>query len=303
VAGERVREELVSILAVFGDRPVRQMDELGLLTKLIPELAEAKGVGQPKEHHWDVFEHSLNTLAAVEYLMRRGNWEYGGGALSAYVPWSGKLSAHFEEEIGFGSTRRTLLKLAGLLHDINKPQTKAIHDNGRIRFLGHPSEGAATTVAIMERFRFSGKEIRVVESEVLHHMRPSQMSNEGLPTDKAIYRYFRDTGDTGIDILFLNLADHLAARGPDLRMEGWQEHTRLVEYIIRKRFEQEKIVNPPKLVDGYDIIKSFGAVPGPEIGEMLEMVREAQASGEVTTREEALSFIYERLKKKNDTKK
>jgi poly(A) polymerase len=303
VAGERVREELLRLLAVSGVEPLRRLDELNLLTTLIPEMAETKGVEQPKEHFWEVFEHSLRTVAAVDYLLRRGSREYAGGAVLAAVPWSGVLAEHFNKEVGFGSNRRSLLKLAALLHDVNKPQTKAFDANGRMRFLGHPLEGAATVVEILERLRFSGKEIKLVETEVLHHMRPGQLSSEGMPTNRAIYRYFRDTGDAGIDILFLSLADHLATRGPGLIMEGWQEHARQVEYILAKRFEQEKIVNPPKLVDGYDIIKFFKAVPGPEVGELLEMVREAQASGEITTREEALSFISERLKKKNVEKK
>ena len=298
IAGERVREELLRLLAVSGAAQIRYLDKLDLLITLIPELAEAKGVEQPKEHFWDVFEHSLRTVAAVDYLLRLGSWEFGGGEVLAAVPWSGVLARHFDREVGFGSTRRSLLKMAALLHDINKPQTKAIHDNGRIRFLGHPLEGAATVVKILERLRFSGKEIKLVEAEVLHHMRPSQMSSDGLPTNRAIYRYFRDTGEAGIDILFLNLADHLATRGPELIIAGWQEHARLVEYVIGKRFEQEKLVSPPKIVSGYDIINILRTTAGPEVGEALEMVREAQAAGEVTTREEALSFI-ERLKKKN----
>ena len=60
--------------------------------------------------------------------------------------------------------------------------------------------------------------------------------------------------------------------------------------------EQEKIVRSPKLIDGYDIIYKFGVPPGPEVGTLLEAVLEAQAAGEVTSREEALSLI-ERLKK------
>ncbi|MEK7354238.1 MAG: HD domain-containing protein, partial [Chloroflexota bacterium] len=244
------------------------------------------------------FEHSLRTVAAVDYLLRRGNREYAGGAVLAAVPWPGALAERFDREVSSGSTRRSLLKLAALLHDVNKPQTKAIDANGRMRFLGHALEGAMTVVKILERLRFSGKEIKLVETEVLHHLRPTQMSQSGLPTNKAIYRYFRDTGEAGIDILFLSLADHLATRGPELKLDGWQEHARLVDYVIGKGFEQEKIVNPPKLIDGYDIIKFFSTPPGPEVGEMLELVREAQASGEVTTREEALSLI-ERLKKKN----
>ena len=58
-----------------------------------------------------------------------------------------------------------------------------------------------------------------------------------------------------------------------------------------QRFQEESLVTPPKLVDGHDLINVFGMTPGPRIGELLEAVREAQAAGELTTREEALSYI------------
>ena len=128
-------------------------------------------------------------------------------------------------------------------------------------------------------------------------MRPTQMSQPGeLPTDRAIYRYFRDTGDTGLDILLLSLADHLAARGPELSLDGWREHANLVEYVIGKNSEKETVIDPPKIVDGYDIMKYFEVNPGPQIGEVLEAVREAQASGDITSRAEALSYIEKLLK-------
>ena len=130
---------------------------------------------------------------------------------------------------------------------------------------------------------------------VRYHLRPGQMSQNELPSPRAIYRYFRDTEEAGIDILFLSLADHLATRGPQLNMAQWQEHAQIVNYILTQRFEQEALVVQPKLVDGHDLINIFGMSPGPKIGEFLEQVREAQASGELATREEALSYIRERL--------
>jgi poly(A) polymerase len=150
-------------------------------------------------------------------------------------------------------------------------------------------------VDILERLRFSGKEVKLVEVMIKNHLRPGQMSQGELPTHRAIYRYFRDTEDGGIDTLFLSLADHLATRGPQLNLAGWQEHSRMVEYVLAQHLEQERLVVPQKLVDGYDIINIFGLSPGPKIGEALEAAREAQASGEVATREEALAYIRERL--------
>jgi len=292
VAGERVREELFRLLAAPQDSQfLAYLDELGLLTVMIPELAQTKGVVQPREHFWNVFDHSMKTVAAVGFLLREGSWEYAADEILEITTWSTALAQHFDQEVSHGSTRGLLLKLAALLHDIAKPQTKAIDTNGRMRFLGHAKEGAAMTANILERLRFCGKEIKLVEIMVQHHLRPMQMSHEGLPTRRAIYRYFRDTGEAGIDILFLSMADHLATRGPHLDLAQWREHAQLVEYVLSQRFQGEDVVTPPKLVDGHDLLNIFGLSPGPEIGELLEAVREAQASGELTTREEALAYI------------
>jgi poly(A) polymerase len=296
VAGERLREELLRLLAVpQSERFLLYLDELGLVEALFPELAEAKGVEQPKEHFWDVFDHSIQAVVAVDFLLHQGSWEYGSDEVLAIAPWSEVLARHFVQPVSSGSTRRSLLKLAALLHDVAKPQTKAIGEDGRTHFLGHAKLGAATAVDILERLRFSGKEVKLVEVMIKNHLRPGQMSQGELPTHRAIYRYFRDTEDGGIDTLFLSLADHLATRGPQLNLAGWQEHSRMVEYVLAQHLEQERLVVPQKLVDGYDIINIFGLSPGPKIGEALEAAREAQASGEVATREEALAYIRERL--------
>jgi poly(A) polymerase len=307
VAAERVREELLRLLAIpGGEKPLSHLDELGLLTTIIPELLTEKGVTQPKEHFWDVFTHSLKTVAAADFLLRKGDWEYATSDVLAAAPWSAKLSEHFNQIVSSGSTRRTLVKLAALLHDIAKPQTKTTEADGRTRFLGHGEQGADMAASILKRLRFSSKEIKLVENMVRYHLRPTQMSQQGLPSPRAIYRYFRDTGDSGVDILLLSLADHLATRGPNLKLASWREHTQVVSYVLAKHFEEERVVRPPKLINGHDLIKIFGLSPGPEVGQLLELAREAQASGELNTREEALSYIRRHLAGKdgkNDQKK
>ncbi len=296
VAGERVREELLRIVALPGaGKFLAYLDELGLLTVMIPELVQTKEVVQPKEHFWNVFDHSMKVIVATDFLLRQGGWEYATDDVLAVTPWTEVLAQHFELEVSQGSTRGSLLKLAALLHDIAKPQTKSIDADGRMRFLGHAKEGAAATVNILERLRFSGKEVKLVEITVCHHLRPVQMSHSGLPSRRAIYRYFRDTGEAGIDTLFLSLADHLATRGPHLDLAQWREHTQMVEYVLSQRFQEESVVTPPKLVDGHDLMNIFGLSPGPEIGKLLEAVRETQASGELATREEALAYIRRQL--------
>ena len=291
VPGERVREELLRLfnLPEAGDFTF-YLDELGILTSLIPELKEGKGVEQPKEHYWDVFEHSVRTVLAASFLLRERAWEYDSGDILTYVPWSEELARHFEEEVTNISNRKSLLKLAALLHDIAKPETKTIEENGRIRFLGHANVGAERAADILKRLRFSSKEIELVRLMVAHHLRPGQLSQEGMPSNRAIYRYFRDVAEASIDTLFLSLADHLASRGPNLLASHWQRHAQVVEYVLAQYFKEKSVSSPPKLISGDDLINIFGLSPGPRIGKILEAVREAQAAGEITTREEALAY-------------
>ena len=292
VAAERAREEFLRLLALPGaGQRLTHLDELGLLTALVPEMEQARGVSQPALHVWDVFTHSIQTVAAVEFLLREGAWDYADENILAAVPWSERLRKHFDMEISSGSTRKTLLKLAALLHDIAKPGTKTTDAAGRTRFLGHPQEGATTAAAVLARLRFSNREIQHLELLIKYHLRPTQMSQEGLPSRRAVYRFFRDTGETGIDLLFLSLADHLAARGATLDSRQWSAHTGLTGYVLAGKSAGATSPQPAGLIDGHDIMNSFGLTPGPRIGELLEAVREARAAGEVNDKREALRYV------------
>ena len=296
VPGERVREELLRLLALpRAAYYLGYLDNLGLLLALIPELAASKGTEQPTVHFWDVFEHSIQTVAAVEFLLRESDWEYSNEDMLSSALWSEAIEKHLSEEVSSGSTYRVLLKLGALFHDIAKPMTKSMDDTGRARFLGHTKQGAAMTANILERLRFSNREIAVVESLVYHHLRPVQMASEELPTQRAIYRYFRDTGELGIDILLLALADYLASRGPLVSMDEWRRNCQLANYILTEHEKQQTKILPVKLIDGDDIMREFGLAPGPLIGKLLSTVSEAHASGELSTREEALALVQREL--------
>jgi len=147
----------------------------------------------------------------------------------------------------------------------------------------------------LERLRFSNREIRLVESLVYHHLRPAQMANDELPTQRAIYRYFRDTGEVGIDILFLALADYLASRGPLVSMEEWKRHCQSMNYILAEHDKQQAKILPVKLIDGHDIMDTFDLAPGVLIGKLLALVNEAYTSGELSTKEEALALVQRKL--------
>lgn len=297
VAGERLRDELCYILETNrAYQSLCQLNKLGLLDHLIPELIGAKGVTQPKEHFWDVFDHSLETVACVELLLHERDADKREKII-ALVSWSAKLAQYFNQEASGGHSRKGMLKLAALLHDIAKPSTKTIEPSGKMRFLGHAKDGVKMATPIMERLRFSNREIKMVQLMIEHHLRPGYLLTEEMPSRRAIYKYFRDTAEVGVDTLFLGLADHLAARGPTLDLNQWRKHAETTQYIISKWFEERNTVMPPKLVDGNILMEKFGLSPGPQIRELLEMVREAQAAGEIQSAEEALESVRKQLER------
>ena len=291
VAAERQRDEFLKTLAEpDATASLRLMDELGLLCKLIPELEEARDIEQPREHYWDVLFHCLETPTHVERLTTgRGEAENGVIAIS---PWRPQLEAHFEEEVSDGHTRRTIVKLAGLLHDVAKPATKTIDNTGRMRFFGHDAQGAYMCRTILQRLRISSRGIELVDAMVRHHLRPTQMRQGAeMPTPRAVYRYFRDLGEAAVDTLYLNMADYLAAKGPAVESGDWEGHCRLIAHILEGGLDQEGAPRAaPRLVDGNALMEALGLSPGPQVGRLLEAIAEAQSAGEVTTREDALEL-------------
>jgi poly(A) polymerase len=300
-AAERRRDELMRIMGcATAGRGVRLLNELGLLEHLLPEVAAARDVEQPKEHFWDVLNHSLEAVHSLDLILAdeepqdepwRGLWREVWGQLA----WWSEARAHFREEIVQGTPRLAVLKLCGLLHDVAKPETKSFDETGRMRFFGHAEVGAETAGQVMRRFRFSVREVELVERMVRAHLRPVQMAQQGPPTRRALYRYFRDCGDAGIDTLFLSLADHLATAGPRVNSEGWRQHVALVNYILVTRLQEEAVLVPPRLMRGEELMAELGLSPGPLVGELLELIREAQAAGEIKTREEALAVARKAL--------
>jgi poly(A) polymerase len=295
-AVERQRDELMRILATpHGGQGLRLLDDLGLLETLVPEITDARGVEQPKEHYWDVFDHSLETVRNLDILMGEEQpddkrWRTLWRELWGQLVWWSEARDYFREELLPERPRLAVLKLTGLLHDVSKPETKTFEDTGRMRFFGHARVGAEKCGRILRRFHFSARETTLIQTMVKAHLRPVQMGQQGPPTRRALYRYFRDCGDGAIDTLFLSLADHLGTVGPRVDVSGWRHHVALVNYILAKRFQEEETITPPKLLGGDELMTELDLSPGPLIGHLLETLREAQAAGEISTREEALAL-------------
>ncbi|NHZ72237.1 MAG: HDIG domain-containing protein, partial [Aquificales bacterium] len=299
---ERVRDELVKMLkTAVPDQAIRQMAELGLLTQLLPEIADLADVEQSPPHHEPVLAHTISVLrwlVAVETAVV-GQQPVDSPELAniqvQLAKFGDGLQAHLDREIGGGLNGRLLLRLDGVFHDVGKKATQTIEESGRIRFLGHDKTGAKLAATRLRQLAFSNQAIKRVETAVSGHMRPLHLAHTGKkPSRRAIYRYFRATQETGLDIGLLSLADHLATHDGIGDEAQWQNLLTVVAELFRHYFEQyEKTVAPEPLINGRDLMQILNLSPSPEIGRILRLVQEAQAAGEISTRQQALEFAQQ----------
>lgn len=244
VSGERVRDELLALLETDqAAGAVRALERLGALDVLIPELIPGRGIEQGGYHHLDVLGHELETVAQAD------------GFLADFAEFSPDLRAplgrYCATELVERRSRKSLIKLAGLLHDVGKPARRTVEPDGEIWFLGHEETGEPLAAAVVERLRLSNLEGEMVCKLVRHHLRPGFLSREPEITRRAVYRFFKELGDHGPGCLLTWWADRLATRGPRSRLDQLAEQRATVETLLRAYFfAPSDVVRPPRLLDG-----------------------------------------------------
>lgn len=283
---ERVRDEFMRILVA--DNVLRQLqwlNELGLLTRVFPELRPTRGMEQSPPHLYDVLTHSLHAVAAFEQLERGEFTEIAQGAFAE------RLRTHFAERVSAERTRGMLLRVTLLLHDVGKPVVRTQDADGRYRFWGHEVVGAAWADTALRRVRFSNDEIALCTTVIRHHLRPILLAKDSL-TDRAVYRFFRATGQAGVDTAIHAWCDQRATYGANMPPETEAALQAVIARLLDRYYHAHaRVVAPPPLVSGTDLMHALQVKPGPYLGALLDAIREAQAAGEVSTRDEALEFV------------
>lgn len=304
VSVERVRDELVRILAASspGDWIVK-LDELSVLPVVLPETTALHGVSQSPPHVWDVFTHTMQVLNHTRALMA---WIAGDddALAGSSLPWVAdnlrqtlgprrpELAGHMAAGEGAQlRSRSQMLAWAALSHDWGKPATARLDDGApaQWRFLGHPEVGAAMACESLRRLRFNEAEVRRVGLIVEGHMRPLLLATAGLPSRRATFRYFRDLGDAGVDVTLLSLADMQGTYGATLTPAAWQPVIDTVTSLLSSYFDaRDQVIAPPTLVNGRELMAALNLPSGRQIGKLLDAIAEAQAAGDIATREQAL---------------
>lgn len=292
ISRERVRDEVGKILV--SRRPslgIRQLADLGLLERSLPEVARTKGVMQQGPHHGglDVFDHTMNVLDA--------------------------------------SPSNETLRLAALMHDTGKPEARAerTEPDGSLRatFHGHEDYSAEHARKALNRLKYPSDTVRAVSHLCSQHMKPLALYNhyrdegedgkQGGWSDKSIRRFVRSShlpGEQGgpslvdaDDLLALNRADVLghAVDDHDPQVRRMDALRSRVDAVRREAQagggpSVEAAGSP---IDGKDLMQEFGGRPGRWIGEVKAHLTDMVVDGDLAPddRESALAHARKFLEK------
>lgn len=228
VAQERTKDELQKI--ILSDQPsegIEMLHETGLLKFIIPELEKGYGVKQNRHHIYTIYKHNLLSLK-------------------------------------FCPSKKSEVRLAALLHDIAKPQTKK-GEGENATFYNHDHVGKKVAEMILKRLRFSNDIVDKVKLLIDNHMFYYNPDEVG---ESSVRRLIRKVGLENIkDLIDLRISDRLGSGVPKAK----PYKLRHLEYIIDK-VSQDAISVKMLKINGNDLMKVLKIKPGPKIGAILDVL-------------------------------
>ncbi len=261
VSRERIRDELVRILK--SDRPMEALllcNQLNILEYIVPDLIRGIGIEQNQAHSYDVFEHNLRTM---QHAADKG--------------W------------GFD------VRLAGLYHDISKPETRRWSDEKKDwTFHGHDVVGSRVTKKALEELHFSRETIEKVTKLVRWHM---FFSDPDQVTLSAVRRIITNVGTENIsDLLKLRVCDRIGTGRPKEQPFRLRKYMAMVDQALRDPISVAMLKT-----DGSRIIEKFDEKPGPKIGFLLHALLEEVLDDPQRNTEDYLDNRTEELLKLPET--
>ncbi len=255
ISKERIKEELEKI--IMSDKAyegIELLRKLNLLEHIIPELLESYQVEQNKHHIYDCYKHSLFSL---KYATEQDYNKY--------------------------------VRFASLLHDIGKPRVKE-GEGVNSTFYNHEIVGAKMVKKILERLKFSKKEIKKIVTLVRYHL---FYYNVDEVSESSVRKLVSRAGLKNMDeLLQVRMSDRIGSGVP--KAEPYK--LRHLRYVIEK-VSQDPISAKMLKVSGQDVINILKIKPGPKVGQVLEILLKEVLLDPSKNEENLLKKEIERLGK------
>jgi poly(A) polymerase len=243
VSRERIGDELRKLLLAPGaSAGIRSLVDIGVAAEVLPEIPALRLEIDEHARHKDVYEHSLTALDRAIAL---------------------------EAERGHPPT--LVLRLAVLLHDIGKPDTRRIEQDGSVTFHHHDALGAKLAARRLRELRFDNDTVKAVAELIRLHLRFFGYAG-GAWSDSAVRRYVRDAGSLLEWLHILSRAD-VTTRNQRKARALATAYDDLEERIATLAEEEELAAIRPEL-DGEQIMAILGLKPGREVGEAYRFLLE-----------------------------
>ena len=199
-----------------------------------------------------------------------------------------------DEPLADGLTRAEALLFGALLHDVAKPQTRGVREDGRVTFIGHDAAGQEVVGEIFTRLRASERLRSHVGALARHHLALGFLVHE-RPLDRAkVYGYLSRCDPVEVDVSVLSCADRLATRGRNAE-RAIAAHLEVARELIGPALRWHADGPPRPPLRGDELAAAVGIEPGPELGRLIARLSEAAYTGEATTRDDAVALARELL--------
>jgi poly(A) polymerase len=246
VSAERIAGELSKLMtSPLPGGPaagIALLVDTGVAEQVLPEIPRLRLESDEHYRHKDVYQHSLTVLNQAIGLESR-----------------------------YGLEQDLVLRLAALLHDIGKPQTRQRLPGGRVGFHHHEVVGAKLARTRLSELRYGRDVIADVSRLVELHLR-FHGYGEGQWTDSAVRRYVTDAGPLLTRLHALTRADSTTRnKAKALRLERAYDD---LEARIKVLAEQEELDNIRPDLNGDEIMQILGISPGPLVGSARRHLRE-----------------------------
>ncbi len=278
-AKERVEYELMKLFSgSYVPDALYKMDECSMLEVIFPFVKELKQVPKNSHHHLGLFDHSIETIKQLDGL---------------YSASLNVVKSHMQKVDFGGFSRLAHLRLACFMHDIGKFSTWTIEEaTGRHRFMKHEDVGAKMAEVILKSMSFSNKQISYITYIIKNHMYPSAVVSSPELSEKVMMRYIRKSEDNAIDNILIAQADRLSARGPEVTDEMVKNNIDGLNNLLNFYLNIKDTLKPlPKLLDGNEVMQILNIQPSRRLGLIMNSLHEAQMSGDVITKEDAVLFV------------
>ncbi|OGH59326.1 MAG: hypothetical protein A2725_00635 [Candidatus Magasanikbacteria bacterium RIFCSPHIGHO2_01_FULL_33_34] len=262
ISAERIKEELFKILAT--NKPsigLWLLHGTKLLDQFLPEASDLAGVEEVKGYtHKDNLSH---TFAVVDNIAEQ--------------------------------TDKVLLRFAGLLHDIAKPQTKKFVSGRGWTFDMHEHLGKKMVYDISKRLKLSKDEGKYVGKLVRWHLQPIALMDDGI-TDSPVRRLVVNLQGELNDLLILCRGD-ITTGNQNKKVKRLKNYD-MLEKRIAEVLEKDKLREFQSPLRGEEIMKLCGLKPGPVVGIIKKEIERAILDGEIPNEYEEAKKYFEKIKKK-----